>query len=121
MARNVAFIRHGREVTKSGWCEVTGKFYQVTVPESEYLDWRDGTLIQRAMPSLSNEEREFMMSSTTPQEWKLMIWEMLYADQVGTGYAMSHWPKESVEQNKGTEIDPTKRNQHGTARHTKPD
>jgi len=31
--------------------------------------WCAGTLIQKAMPQLSPDEREFIMTGITPQEW----------------------------------------------------
>ena len=31
--------------------------------------WESGTLIQRAMPQLSKDEREFVMTGVTAQEW----------------------------------------------------
>ena len=36
----------------------------------EQLDaWTSGTLIQKAMPQLSADEREFVMTGVTDQEW----------------------------------------------------
>lgn len=32
-------------------------------------DWQSGTVIQRAMPHLSADEREFIMTGITPSEW----------------------------------------------------
>ena len=32
--------------------------------------WRDGELIQNAMPNLSPDEREFMISGLTPVDWE---------------------------------------------------
>ena len=31
--------------------------------------WRDGMLIQDAMPNLSADEREFLITGITPDEW----------------------------------------------------
>lgn len=31
--------------------------------------WRDGELIQNAFPMLSADEREFIMTGITPEEW----------------------------------------------------
>jgi hypothetical protein len=40
----------------------------------EQLDaWTGGVLIQNAMPHLSVEEREFLMTGTTPTEWDAMF------------------------------------------------
>ncbi len=36
----------------------------------EQLDaWENGTLIQNAMPHLTSDEREFIKSGITPEEW----------------------------------------------------
>ena len=32
-------------------------------------DWQNGALIQNVMPHLSNEDREFLITGTTPEEW----------------------------------------------------
>lgn len=35
----------------------------------EYASWRGGELIQNAMPRLSADEREFIKTGITPEEW----------------------------------------------------
>lgn len=35
----------------------------------EYDAWQRGDYIQHAMPRLSAEQREFLMSGTTPEQW----------------------------------------------------
>ena len=32
--------------------------------------WKGGELIQRAMPNLTPDEREFLMTGITPEEWE---------------------------------------------------
>lgn len=40
----------------------------------EQLDhWRSGELIQNAMPHLSPDDREFIMTGITPEEWDAMF------------------------------------------------
>ena len=40
----------------------------------EQLDaWQDGELIQRAMPHLTADEREFLMTGITADEWEKMF------------------------------------------------
>lgn len=73
MARDVRYDQHGREVTKSGTCEVSGKRYQVTVTASQFRSWQEGTKVQHAMPDLNAEQREFWISNTTPDEWHRMF------------------------------------------------
>lgn len=55
----------------TGKCIVTGKMHSVTVPGNELQEYRKGIkLIQDAMPSLSAEDREFLISGTSPEGWK---------------------------------------------------
>ena len=35
----------------------------------DYERWQSGVLIQEAFPYLSDEEREFIISGITPEEW----------------------------------------------------
>ena len=41
--------------------------------------WRNGVLAQDAFPSLSADEREFIMTGVTPEEWEAEIlnWEIV--------------------------------------------
>lgn len=54
---------------------LTGKEGSMEIPLSEeeftnsYNSWRSGTLIQDAFPTLSIEQREFLMTGITPDEW----------------------------------------------------
>ena len=41
----------------------------IDVTEEEYNRWRSGMLIQRAMPHLSDVDREFIMTGITEEEW----------------------------------------------------
>jgi hypothetical protein len=41
----------------------------MTFTRQQYDDWKAGQLIQDAMPQLSAEEREFLMTGITPAEW----------------------------------------------------
>jgi hypothetical protein len=55
---------------------LTGKFNKATMilNEEQYNRWRHhGDLIQNAMPHLDNEEREFIMSGYTPEDWAAMF------------------------------------------------
>ena len=36
----------------------------------EYRSWKQGELIQRAMPRLGADEREFIMTGITAEEWE---------------------------------------------------
>jgi len=42
---------------------------EINVTEEQLQRWRAGELIQNAMPNLSPDEREFIISGITPEEW----------------------------------------------------
>tara|TARA_B100000427_G_scaffold311480_1_gene302166 strand:+ start:1432 stop:1671 length:240 start_codon:yes stop_codon:yes gene_type:complete len=54
--------------TFSGACLVTGETYSVTVKGSELWDFRNSDNIH-AFKSLSMEDREFLISGTSPAGW----------------------------------------------------
>jgi hypothetical protein len=43
---------------------------ELDVTEEQYNAWRDGALIQNVMPHLSDDEREFLISGATAEEWE---------------------------------------------------
>lgn len=50
----------------------TGKENTIEIPgltEQMLNDWKGGMLIQNAMPGISAEHREFLMTGITPEEW----------------------------------------------------
>ena len=51
-------------------CVVTNEVYSVDVNAIDLQDWLRGNLIQNAMPDLSLEQREFLISGLTPAEFK---------------------------------------------------
>ena len=42
---------------------------EIEVTQEQLSSWESGTLIQNAMPHLSADEREFIMTGITPEEW----------------------------------------------------
>lgn len=50
---------------------ISGKTHQMDIPvtEQEILAYNSGVLVQRAFPNLSAEQREFIMTGITPEEW----------------------------------------------------
>ena len=57
---------------------LSGKFYVAKFPISreQWESWKvSGQLIQDALPHLSKEEREFLMTGSTPIEWDEMFKE----------------------------------------------
>lgn len=44
---------------------------EMTFAAEDYAKWQiDGVAIQNAMPYLSADEREFLMTGITPEEWE---------------------------------------------------
>jgi hypothetical protein len=54
-------------------CHVTGKSYRVTVRKCDYEAWKRGTLAQTAFPYLNAADREFIISGTSPEGWKILF------------------------------------------------
>ena len=50
-------------------CPFCGKEYIVEVPEDGYYNWQDGELIQNAMPEVSPEVRESLISGICENCW----------------------------------------------------
>ena len=50
---------------------IRGNINSMSLPitEEQYNAWEQGTLVQVAMPHLSPDEREFVMTGITPEEW----------------------------------------------------
>lgn len=42
---------------------------EIAVTQTQLDEWASGVLIQNAMPHLSPDEREFIMTGITPEEW----------------------------------------------------
>jgi hypothetical protein len=42
---------------------------EIEITQEQIALWESGTLIQNAMPHLSADEREFIMTGITPEEW----------------------------------------------------
>ena len=43
---------------------------EIPVTEQQLTAWRNGTLIQVAMPNLTPDQREFLMTGVTAEEWE---------------------------------------------------
>jgi len=62
-------IQDGDYVKFQKKCNVTGDLYIVKIPNLKYAAWVAGGHMQDVMPELSKENREFLISGTTPDEW----------------------------------------------------
>lgn len=41
----------------------------LVITDDQYLNWQGGELIQKALAHLTADEREFLMTGITPEEW----------------------------------------------------
>jgi len=48
---------------------------EIPVTISQLEDWQSGTLIQQAMPNISANDREFLMTGITAKEWNDLFGE----------------------------------------------
>lgn len=54
---------------------------EINVTEEQLIAWNNGMLIQLAMPDISNEEREFILTGITGEEW-----DEMYAEEFNHSY-----------------------------------
>ena len=54
---------------------------EINVTQEQLDKWQDGMHIQNAMPNISPEDREFIMSGITPEEWRAHFPEDEYDDE----------------------------------------
>lgn len=58
-------------ITITRVCPFTGAIHHrdMDIDQSQYDAWEMGMLIQEAMPHLSPEDREYIMTGITPEAW----------------------------------------------------
>jgi hypothetical protein len=58
-------------------CPLSGEVKQldIAVTQDQFDAWRSGALIQNAMPNLSADEREFILTGITPDVWEELFGE----------------------------------------------
>jgi len=54
---------------RCNYCDMT---YSIPVTEEQVDKWRDGMLIQNAMPEVSNDLRELLISGTCGSCWEVL-------------------------------------------------
>jgi|TARA_R110000787_G_scaffold268494_1_gene375038 hypothetical protein len=59
-------------ITKTSLFTNTTSTMDIDVTQEQLDTWKDGMLIQDAMPNLTAEHREFIMTGTTPEDWSKM-------------------------------------------------
>ena len=60
-------IKHNMEVKCV--CPVCGKVNYVEVDEESYNKYKNGELIQRALPDIDDDKREMLLSGICPDCW----------------------------------------------------
>lgn len=58
---------------------------EIDVTPDQMKLWKDGMLIQLAMPHLSADDREFIINGITPEEWDAMEAELDSEDEDDEG------------------------------------
>ena len=56
-------------ITKKSMFSGEWNTMDIPVTQSQIDDWESGTLIQDAMPNVSVDQREFLKTGVTPEEW----------------------------------------------------
>ena len=56
-------------ITKTSPFSGNTNVMEIDVTQEQLSSWKSGTLIQDAMPHLTPDEREFIMTGITPEEW----------------------------------------------------
>lgn len=70
------FDEEAQTATCSKLCPIIDEEYVVTIDLAQYKDWKEGNFIQNAMPELSSNEREFLISGMTPAMWDNIFGEI---------------------------------------------
>ncbi len=60
----------GNNITYAKKCAISKEIYSVTINIFDYNRIEAGEYIQNVLPLLSADQREFIISGTTPAEWK---------------------------------------------------
>lgn len=63
-----------RKLTLLVTCPICGKEVEIEVKSEDYFYWQQGAVIQDAMPYLTPQEREMLISGVCPTCWEDM-WE----------------------------------------------
>lgn len=57
------------KITRTSQATGIERTWDIDITQEQFNDWEAGTLIQWAMPNISNDEHEFIISGITPKEW----------------------------------------------------
>ena len=57
------------QITKKSIFTGTERTLEINITQDQFDAWKNGMLIQDAMPNISAEDREFIMTGTIKEEW----------------------------------------------------
>ena len=58
------------QITRKSMISGIERTLELNVTQKQLDAWDNGQLIQKAMPQLSDDEREFIMTGVTQEEWE---------------------------------------------------
>ena len=58
------------KITRTSMLTLTERTKDLPVTNEQLLAWSKGELIQKVMPNLTLDQREFIINGTTPEEYK---------------------------------------------------
>lgn len=61
------------EITRTSIFSGITRTKELDITEDEMLNYMNGTLIQEAFPNLNEDDREFILTGTTAEEWDQMF------------------------------------------------
>jgi hypothetical protein len=61
------------QITRKSLLSGIVRTLDIPVTEEQMQAWRGGVLIQRAMPNLSADDREFILTGITADEWDALM------------------------------------------------
>ena len=64
------------QITKTSMLTGAVTTMDIDVTQEQLNEWENGKLIQEAMPDLSPDEREFIKTGVSPNEWNKMFGEV---------------------------------------------
>ena len=60
-------------ITRTSGFTGTTRTMELPITNQQYRDWENGMVIQKAIPNLTPDEREFIMTGVTKEEWDKYI------------------------------------------------
>lgn len=63
----------GQKVLVIVTCRVTDKQHKIELDREDFIRWQEGEHIQDVWPNMSVDDREMLISGTTPEEWDMLF------------------------------------------------